>query len=62
MTKTARAVGIIVPVFLATTFCLTVPFILIVADAAILVAAVATFVAERVPSRVERAPTLPRLE
>jgi hypothetical protein len=40
--------GVIVPVFIATTFCLTVPFIIIVADAAVLAAALAIYISERV--------------
>jgi len=44
---TAKIVGITVPVILSTTFCLTVPFILLVADAVILGGAVLFFVRER---------------
>jgi hypothetical protein len=44
---TAKVLGITVPVILSTTFCLTVPFILLVADALILCAAVLFFVRER---------------
>ncbi|MBD3367819.1 MAG: hypothetical protein GF405_06555 [Candidatus Eisenbacteria bacterium] len=47
MSLTAKVLGIAVPVFLSTTFCLTVPFILLVADAVILGAAVVVFVGER---------------
>ena len=47
MSPTARVLGVIIPVLFATTFCLTVPAILVVADGAILVAAVATFCGER---------------
>ena len=47
MSTPARILGVICPVLLATTFCLTVPAILVIADGAILVAAVATFFEER---------------
>ena len=47
MSLTAKVLGIVVPVFVSTTFCLTVPFILLVADALILGAAVLFFVRER---------------
>ncbi len=47
MSATAKTLGIVVPVLIATTFCLTVPFIIIVADAAVLLAAILMFVAER---------------
>jgi len=45
---TAKTLGVIIPVFIATTFCLTVPFIIIVADAAVLAAALAIYISERV--------------
>ncbi len=44
---TAKALGIIIPVLVATTFCLTVPFILIIADAAVLGAAVLIYLSDR---------------
>jgi len=47
VSATAKTLGIVVPVLIATTFCLTVPFIIIVADAAVLLAAILMFVAER---------------
>ncbi|MFH1690181.1 MAG: hypothetical protein ABIE42_08080 [Candidatus Eisenbacteria bacterium] len=47
MTTTAKTLGIAVPVLVATTFCLSVPFILIIADIAILGGAVVAFVAQR---------------
>lgn len=55
MSLTARMLGVLIPVFIATTFCLTVPFIIIVADAAILTAAIVAYVSERVAPR-ERSP------
>ena len=47
MTTTAKTLGVVIPVLVATTFCLSVPFILIVADVVILGGAVVAFVAER---------------
>jgi len=44
---TAKLLGVIVPVFVAITFCLTVPFIILVADGLILVAAVVAFLVSR---------------
>ena len=62
MSRTAKTLGIAVPVLVATTFCLTVPFILIVADAAILAAAVLTFMGERLSAAPARDGALPELE
>jgi len=47
LSTSARIFGVIVPVLFATTFCLTVPAILVIADGAILLAAVAAFIGER---------------
>jgi hypothetical protein len=44
---TAKLLGIIVPVFVSATLCLTVPFIIFVADGAILAAALVTLCASR---------------
>jgi len=44
---TAKLLGVIVPVFVSATLCLTVPFIIIVADGAILAAALVTLCASR---------------
>jgi len=44
---TAKLLGVIVPVFVSATLCLTVPFIIIVADGAILAAALVTLCAGR---------------
>ena len=62
MSRTARTLGIAVPVIIATTFCLTVPFIIIVADAAILAAAILTFVSERLAQAPVCDGALPELE
>ena len=62
MSRTARMLGIAIPVLVATTFCLTVPFIIIVADAAILAAAILTFASERLKSAPARDGALPELE
>lgn len=47
MSLTAKLLGIIVPVFVSATLCLTVPFIILVADGAILAAALVTLCASR---------------
>lgn len=47
MSPTAKLMGIIVPVLLANTFCLTAPFIILIADAAVLTAAIVFFLMER---------------
>jgi len=62
VSRTAKMLGVAVPVLVATTFCLTVPFIIIVADAAILAAAILTFAGERLRSAPARDGTLPELE
>ena len=62
MTTTAKTLGVIVPVLVATTFCLSVPFILIIADAAILAGAVVAFVAQRRTPVGIPAEDLPELE
>jgi hypothetical protein len=62
VSRTAKMLGVAVPVLVATTFCLTVPFILIVADAAILAAAVLTFASERLRASHARDGALPELE
>ena len=62
MSRTAKMLGVALPVLVATTCCLTVPFIIIVADAAILAAAILTFAAERMRSAPARSEALPELE
>lgn len=62
MSRTAKMLGVAVPVLVATTCCLTVPFILIIADAAILAAAILTFAGERLRSAPTRNGALPELE
>jgi hypothetical protein len=44
---TAKFLGVVVPVFVSATLCLTVPFIIFVADGAILAAALVTLCASR---------------
>ncbi|MFH1502480.1 MAG: hypothetical protein ABIG03_05495 [Candidatus Eisenbacteria bacterium] len=61
MSFTAKTLGVAIPVVVATSFCLSIPFILLVADVAILAAAVAFFVSERADERAT-AKTLPELE
>ena len=62
MTATTKTLGVVVPVLVATTFCLSVPFILIVADVVILGGAVVAFVAERRAPVGIPAEDLPELE
>ena len=62
MSTTAKTFGVVVPVLAATTFCLSVPFILIVADIAILAGAVIAFVAQRRAPVGIPAEDLPELE
>ncbi|HYW68863.1 MAG TPA: hypothetical protein VE960_04600 [bacterium] len=62
MTTTAKILGVIVPVLVAATFCLSVPFILIIADVAILGGAVFAFVAQRRAPVSIPAEDLPELE
>jgi len=53
----AKLLGIVIPVFVSSAFCLSVPFIILVADAAVLVATVVLFCAER--RRIRLAQTTP---
>ena len=62
MSFTAKTLGVAIPVVVATSFCLSVPFILLVADVAILTAAIAFFVSERVDQRRDASESLPELE
>lgn len=62
MTMTAKTLGVAVPVLVATTFCLSVPFILIVADIVILAGAIVAFVAQRRAPVGIPAEDLPELE
>lgn len=61
MSWTAKTLGVAIPVLVATSFCLSVPFILLAADLAILTGAVALFVSERAERRAAAA-SLPELE
>jgi len=61
MSFTAKALGVAVPVVLVTSLCLSIPFILLIADAAILGAAVVLFVSERAERTTVEA-SLPELE
>ena len=62
MTATAKTLGIAIPVLVATTFCLSVPFILIIADVVILGGAVVAFVTQRRTPVSIPAEDLPELE
>jgi hypothetical protein len=62
MSGTAKALGVIVPVVVTSTFCLSIPFILILADLAILTGALCAFVAHRRSTVRLPAEDLPELE
>ncbi len=62
MTTTGKTLGVAIPVLVATTFCLSVPFILIIADIVILGGALVAFVAQRRASVGVPAEDLPELE
>jgi hypothetical protein len=62
MTTTGKTLGVAIPVLVATTFCLSVPFILIIADIVILGGAVVAFVAQRRAPVGIPAEDLPELE
>jgi hypothetical protein len=62
MTTTGKTLGIAIPVLVATMFCLSVPFILIIADIVILSGAVVAFVAQRRAPVGIPAEDLPELE
>jgi len=62
MTPTAKILGVLVPVLVATTFCLSVPFILLVADVVILGGAVVAFIAQRRATVSVPVEDLPELE
>lgn len=48
MSTSAKLLGIIIPVLLATTFCLTIPFIILIADTAVLGAAIYLYASTKV--------------
>jgi hypothetical protein len=62
MTLTAKILGVAIPVIVVTTFCLSVPFILIIADVVILGGAVVAFVSQRRAPVALPAEDLPELE
>jgi len=62
MSTTAKMLGVAIPVIVATALCLTVPFVIILADAAILAAAIVAFASERVSTSPSREQNLPELE
>jgi hypothetical protein len=47
VSPTAKLLGVILPVFVSATFCLTIPFIVLIADGAILAGALVTLCAGR---------------
>ncbi len=61
MSRTAKSLGVAIPVVVATSLCLSIPFMLLIADAVILAAAVFVFVSERRESAVAER-SLPELE
>jgi hypothetical protein len=48
VSTSAKLLGIIIPVLLATTFCLTIPFIILIADTAVLGAAIYLYASTKV--------------
>lgn len=62
MSPMAKTLGVIVPVVVASTFCLSVPLILILADVAILAGAIIAFIAGRTPAPAVPTRDLPELE
>ncbi len=47
MSSTAKLLGIAIPVLVSSTFCLSVPFIIIVADIALLTGTIVAWMASR---------------
>lgn len=62
MSTTAKTLGVIVPVVVTSTLCLSVPLILILADVAILAGAVVAFVAGRNAAPAIPTHDMPELE
>ncbi|MBN2565181.1 MAG: hypothetical protein JXB46_05680 [Candidatus Eisenbacteria bacterium] len=62
MSGTAKTLGVIVPVLVTSTFCLSVPFILILADVAILTGAVYAYVSHKRATVRLPSDNLPELE
>lgn len=62
MSGTAKTLGVIVPVLVVSTFCLSVPLILILADVAILAAALYAFATRHRTAVPMPAEDLPELE
>lgn len=61
MSRTSKTLGVAIPVVVATSLCLSIPFMLLIADAAILAAAVFVFVSERREAALAER-SLPELE
>ncbi len=61
MSPITRLLGIIIPVFVSSAFCLSVPFILLIADAAVLTATLFLFFSERRRARAARAIPTPHI-
>ncbi len=55
MSPIAKLLGIFIPVFASSAFCLSVPFILLIADAAVLTATMFLYFSERRKTRAARA-------
>jgi hypothetical protein len=62
MSGTAKTLGVIIPVVVTSTFCLSVPSILILADVAILTGAVCAYVSHRRAAVRLPVENLPELE
>ena len=61
MSRTAKTLGVAIPVIVATSLCLSIPFILLVADVAILAAALVVYTSERRESAASER-SMPELE
>ncbi len=59
MSPFTKLLGVAVPVFVSSAFCLSVPFILLVADAAVLTATLLLFFSERRRARIARMVSVP---
>ena len=54
MRPIARLLGIFIPVFVSSAFCLSVPFVILIADTAVLTATLFLYFSERRRARAAR--------
>jgi len=57
----AKLLGIVIPIFVSSAFCLSVPFIILIADAAVLTATLFLYFSERRGARTARAVPAPTI-